>query len=526
MSPHEILRRYQEYPILHIREIQGVETLEEYQIKKIFDPIMSHSRVSIRACHNVGKTFSLSKVVLHIGSCFPGSKIITTAPSMHLVKKLLWSEIRAGYRKSKVPLGGKLLDGACEWQLSDDWFALGMSPQDDAEGDGGSQGSTSTFQGFHSSEGMVVIIFDEATGVKPKRWIQAEGMMTQPRVKWIAIGNPTDPSSDFAKTFKDPLWFNSHISCFDSPNLPANGFFTIEDVEREIAYLRTLSDAEVRRRLMSYKHVNHYLLTAEAVIGLAFRRGIDSPIFVGKMLGNFPDQDQFVFIPLSVVEAAQRRTYEPKETDDRYFGIDPARFGTDETIITRIDGWQVTEKMVIQKFDGEEIAGAFIKMVRDLPRRRNEILHIDGTGIGASALDFIRKARRDGNLPRNLRIVDVQFGRSCEDPEDDKLYANEKARMFDLLGKDMKKDLCLPNETIYQEELPGIRYKFDGKGRYIVESKDDFKKRTGLSSPDTSDSLALANLGRHGSDKIGRFEGGKATGGRSFVGSTRNGDQW
>ena len=37
----------------------------------------------------------------------------------------------------------------------------------------------------------------------------------------------------------------------------------------------------------------------------------------------------------------------------------------------------------------------------------------------------------------------------------------------------------------------------------IIESKDDYKARTGLSSPDEADALALANFGRYYGHKIG-----------------------
>jgi phage terminase large subunit len=530
----EALIYYQQNPVVHIQEIQGVGTLEKYQIEKIIHPIRDNKRVAIRACHNVGKTFTIAKVILWIGSSFPGSKIITTAPSAMMVKKLLWSEIRSGHRKSKIPLGGKMLE--VEWKIEDDWFVIGISPDDGGESSDGTQGTTSTFQGFHSPEGMVVLAFDEATGVSAKRWIQAEGMMTQPLVKFIAIGNPTSPSSPFAQCFKDPTWYKSHISCFDSPNLPANGFHNVEDIDREVAYLKTLSDIDVMKRLESYVHVNHYLLTAEWVVSLALRRGTTSPVFVSKALGDFPDQDDHVLIPLSVVERSQRRKYEPLDADPRYLGIDVARQGSDETVLTLIEGWQVIDVCVVSKFDGEAVAGEAIRMIMDRPRRRTEAIQVDGTGVGSSVVDFLRVAIRDGTLPKHVVLNDIQFGEGFKDTddeadreEDERLYTNKKAKMFDCLAEDMKENLCIPPDNIYQEELPGIKYKFDKKGRYILESKDDYKSRTKLGSPDHADSLALANFGRHVIGQVGSFSEAmkKAAASRSPVASSlRSGDQW
>lgn len=522
---------FQKDPVLHLKEIQGVESLHAYQQDKILLPILHNDRVAIRACHDVGKTFTLAKVVLWLGSCFPGSKIITTAPSWLQVEKLLWSEIRSGHRKSKIPLGGRML--TTEWKIADDWFSIGISPKDDGQGDG-SQGTTSNFQGFHAP--LVVVIFDEATGVSPKRWIQAEGMMTSHHVKFIAIGNPTSKASPFYQCFKDPAWYKSHISCFDSPNMIANGFTCIDDVNREVAYLRTLSDAESRTHIAKYECPFPYLLTAKWVIELARKRGVDHPLFQGKALGEFPDEDDHVVIPLSVVETSQRREYEPIETDSRYIGVDVARFGSDETIITRIEGWKVVEKRVVSKRDTTEVTGEVVRMLKDLPRRREEVVCVDGTGIGAGVVDQLKERTEDGTLPPMITIVEVNNGEGFDKEFDEQKkqdlkshFVNKKAWMFDLLSKDMKEHLVIPPDMIYQEELPGIRYSYDSRGRMEIESKDKFKARTGLGSPDTADSLALANFGRHVSGQIGSFtemvKKSHQTR-RPIASGLRSGDQW
>jgi hypothetical protein len=538
VTPEEaalLAERYQQDPVAHLMEVQGVESLEDYQRDKILLPIWRNERVAVRACHNVGKTWTIAKAVLAIGSTFTRSKIITTAPTFTQVEKLLWSEIRAGHRRSKIPLGGRMLN--VEWKIEDDWFALGVSPDDGSESSDGSQGGTSSFQGYHSAEGLVAIVFDEATGVSAKRWIQAEGMMTQPRVKWIAIGNPTSPSSPFAQCFKDPAWFKSHISCFDSPNLKANNFNNVDDIRIEVAYLRTLTDAEILRRLNSYKNVNPYLLTAKWVVALALRRGVDSAVFISKALGDFPDEDEHVLIPLSKVDAAQRRTYEPKPEDGRYIGVDVARYGMDETIITRIEGWSTTERRVISKRATTEVVGEIIVMITALPRRQIEVIVIDGTGIGAGVVDQLRERVRDGVLPPHIKIVEVNFGETADDEVGPKevaekkpseRYVNRKAQMFDLLATDIG-ELTLPPDTVYQEELPAIQYKYDSKGRMKIESKDEFKSRTGLGSPDTADSTALANFGRHVTARVGSFtEAMKLAAERSspIASSLKSGDKW
>src|SRR5688500_441905 len=85
--------RFRRDPVYHVEKVQGVRTLEGYQ-KMILDTVALYERVVIAACHDVGKTFTLSKAVLWFTSTFRGAKVISTAPTYNQVKRLLWSEIR------------------------------------------------------------------------------------------------------------------------------------------------------------------------------------------------------------------------------------------------------------------------------------------------------------------------------------------------------------------------------------------------------------------------------------------------
>jgi hypothetical protein len=81
--------------------------------------------------------------------------------------------------------------------------------------------------------------------------------------------------------------------------------------------------------------------------------------------------------------------------------------------------------------------------------------------------------------------------------EDRENYTNFKSKMFDLLAIDIKNSIKLLRDNIYKKQLPTIRIVPDGKGRLKVESKEDYKARTGETSPDESDSIALANFARY-----------------------------
>ncbi len=513
-----IIDRCKSDPIFHIEEIQGCETLEAYQ-KRIIRAIWEHDRTSIRSCHDMGKTFVAARVVLAFGSTFEDSKIITTAPTFNQVKRLLWSEIRSGFRKSKYPLGGEML--TTEWKMTDDWFALGFTSRGDG-GDSDGQGTASGFQGFHAKH--ILILFDEATGIPRSIWNQVEGMLTSANVKFVAIGNPTSRQSEFFKCFRDPGWHKLKLSCFDSPNLIASGITDTELLKDEVKLVKSMPDEEAQLRLSSYKVVKPQLLATKWVVSMAIKWGITHPLFVSKVLGDFPEEDDNVLMSLGAVERAQIRWENLPELQKkpgmacttRSVGVDCARYGPDKTVITMLEDNVQTFRKVLPKTSIPEIIGEVTGLMMTLPRVKREVIVVDGTGLGGGVVDgLLLNVGGDKPLRSNVEIREIQFGAGCDDEESKKDFINIKAHMYSELSKGIE-DLAIMPESIYLEELPTIIYRFTPKGQMAIESKDEYKTRTGMGSPDDSDALAMANFGRVNIGAAGVFT-------RDLIAKSRNG---
>lgn len=504
---HIALKKWQEDPARFFTDVLGIDSLESYQ-SDILSNISRYDRVAISACHDVGKSWTLARVVLWFVTCFPYSKVITTAPTFNQVKNILWSEIRSAYSRSKFPLGGKM--NQTEWQVTQegDWFALGFTPRNELSGESG-QGSQSSFQGFHAP--YILIVFDEATGIPHPIWTMTEGMLTSGNVKFVAIGNPTSRNSEFYKCFSSPDWAKVKLNCFNSPNLIANGITDLESLKKEIDYVRSLPDPEAAERLRSYRVLKNYLLSLKWVVSMGLPRkwGVEHPLFVSKVLGEFPQDSDGTLIPLGAIESSQLRIAYPSGSDRKTLGVDVARFGSDATVITALHGKKFLKRQSLIKQDTNQVVGAILHMARELGGV--DIIVVDETGVGGGVVDLLNAARIDDTLSRNTEVRGVQFGASCEDESDREKFVNLKARMFRLLADDLKAEdgLCLPPENeggdVYLDELPTLLYYFDNKGRMRIESKDDYKKRTGRKSPDDSDSLALANYGRYDEVTVGRF---------------------
>lgn len=521
-SPSEyaaLHKRAQNDPVFFFEQILGV-TLEEYQ-RAALRTIWENERTAISACHDLGKTWLLARVVLDFTSVFPFSKVITTAPTFNQVKNILWAEVRTAYSRSKYPLGGTMLQ--TEWQVTKegDWFAMGFTSKIGASSGGEGQGTDSSFQGFHAPH--VLVVFDEATGVHPSTWTMAEGLLTSANVKFVCIGNPTSRNSPFFKCFSNAAWAKVQLSCFDSPNLRANGITDIDALKTELKVLRELPEGERLERLRSYKVVRPWLLTTSWVMAKALEWGLTHPLFVSKVLGQFPAEGDRVVIPLGLVEEAQARHWETESPEigaRKSLGVDVARYGSDSTVLTYLHGHKHVGVKVLVQRSTTEVAGEVMQFcaLNGWP----DCILVDATGLGAGVYDLLVQNQNDGLIPGEVELVEIHFGAGLEDDTDRARFANLKAKMFDLLGKAMREGLTLPPDDVYLDELPTIEYFFDSRGRLRIESKDEYKARTGRRSPDHADSLAIANYGLHVSQNSGSFVSyANASGGTTLAGSLR-----
>lgn len=498
-------------PAHHIKYLQGVNTLHDVN-HKIIQPVRDFQRVAIRACHGVGKTFTMSKLLLWFMSTHFPCKGLTTAPTNRQVNNLLWSEIRRGHRESKIALGGSVYETPM-WKIRDDCFAVGYSPEKEKAESREGESSKSSFQGMHSDN--MIIIIDEATGVRPDIWDQIEGMATSGNVKLIAIGNPTTKNCTFYECFQSRLWEKVSLTCFDSPNLRLNGVKNKDDLMREYDKISKMSDHELRHRIATYRIFAPGMLTLNWVMQMALPEewGIQSIPFQTRILGEWPEIEADCFFPSYIVDEAMGRARKPVTVEgqsypwqSRYYGIDPARFGDDKTVITVIQDY---EQRIRREMAGKDLiqqANVLCEMVNNLQRVPDEKILIDATGIGSGLVDIMKERQQMNIIPQTIHIVEIQFGESPENDSDtidlrekDKArYKNKKAKIIDLLAKDMQNDLVITQGgEVYQREMPTIIYFYNSKGQMEVESKEDYKKRTGRNSPDSTESFAIANYGRH-----------------------------
>ncbi len=219
-------------------------------------------------------------------------------------------------------------------------------------------------------------------------------------------------------------------------------------------------------------------------------------------------------VKMAYVEAAQERQVNIASDDIRSIGVDVARYGDDKSVITELVGEKQVEMKEYPTNSITELVRHTMSVINNGDASRRTVVLIDSTGLGAGVYDGLLEKQADGDIDSEVEFLEIHFGSSPvlssdEDPEQiekiKKRFFNLKARMFQLLANDLRDCLEIYNDKDYLKELPTIKIKPNTKGKLQIESKEDYKKRTKLNSPDKSDSLGLANLGRYVNITYGSF---------------------
>src|SRR5208337_4702583 len=178
-------------PVLFANKILGIN-LWELQAE-ILRSVASRRRTAVKACHAVGKTFTLAIAALWWLARYPDGIVLTTSPTQRQVRTQLWSEIHRIVDHARVPFPKLKMT---EFKFRDEEnFALGFSTN-----------QTENFQGYHGKH--VLIIADEAPGIESGIWDAIAGTMAGGKVHLLMAGNPTIPSGAFFDAFNSErgLW--------------------------------------------------------------------------------------------------------------------------------------------------------------------------------------------------------------------------------------------------------------------------------------------------------------------------------
>ena len=185
-------------PQWFMRSVLGQNPWEKQN--EIVASILQDRRVAVRGCVSSSKTHAGAMAVLAWLNAFFPSRAFTMAPSYRQVENNLWSEIKTMHRRAKIPLGGKLMEGA-ELKWAHDWFGLGFSTKD-----------PEMVHGLHGPNDLLVI--DDAHGVDIKLFDEVENMMAGGNTHILLLYNPVSLTGLTYECAHDQshLWTNIKIA--------------------------------------------------------------------------------------------------------------------------------------------------------------------------------------------------------------------------------------------------------------------------------------------------------------------------
>jgi Terminase large subunit, T4likevirus-type, N-terminal len=465
----EFVKKVIKDPVLFATHVLGVD-LWPREIE-ILRSLKNNRRTAIKACHAVGKTFTLAVGALWWLARYPEGVVLMTSPTQRQVRTQLWLEIHRLAGAAKVPYP-KLNSTELKFRDENN-FAIGFSTN-----------QTENFQGYHGK--YVLIIADEAPGIESGIWDAIAGTMAGGKVHIVMAGNPTIPSGAFFDAFnKDrALWKCFTIDAFDSPNLKG---LNLEQLLRlDPAEGGPLDD-----------NPYSYLVTKRWVFEQyqSWWHGTESssPIWLSRVLAKFPDQAEDALIKQVWLERARLRVLDDLPNNcgaaPLYAGVDVGG-GQAETVVylcERVNNrWRI---VAMRAWRGEDTRGQVISFLNEY-RPRITLVRVDAIGIGYNFAWAVRDAR--------FPVKPINVGQTCESKpnlkENDpaRRFVNQKAQFYqnlaDLLERD-ELDGLTDEETIAQ--LAAIRFEIDSQGRLKIESKESARAR-GVRSPDRAEALMLA----------------------------------
>ena len=416
--------------------------------QEIARAVAGQRRVAVKSCHAGGKSWLMARLAawwLDTASRVGEAFVVTSAPTGKQVRAILWREINRAHAAGN-------LTGRCnqtEWWMpyqgadgsfKEELVAFGQKPQDM---------DPAAFQGIHAPR--VLVIFDEAGGIPVELWEAADSLIANEGSQIAVIGNPDDPTTEFANVCKPGSgWHVVQISAFDTPN------FTGEAIPADVAaQLIGRTWVEEKRR----------------------KWGEANPLWIAKVLGEFPQIADFGLIPIAWVKAAQERTLEPGLPVE--LGVDVGG-GRDKSVVYVRRGPVVRMANKDTNPDTMQTTGTVIQIMKDTGATKAKV---DEIGIGSGV---VARGKELGKP-----FVGVNVGRAAKNPEQ---YANRRAELaWGLRERFQGGDVDLdPADDDLAAQLCSIKTKPTSRGQVALESKDDYKKRMKTHSPDEFDAVMLA----------------------------------
>jgi hypothetical protein len=345
-------------------------------------------------------------------------------------------------------------------------------------------------------------VFDEVTHFTEAQvrflagWLRTEVVGQRCRV--LLTGNPpTDAEGEWVIDFFAP-WLDP-----EHPNPAKPGelrwFITVQENGKDV-------DREVKSRAPNFVDGRWIYPQSRTFIPA---RVTDNPFYMAtgydRQLDSLPSElrerlrdgkftrarqdSPWQIIPAAWVDAAVARWEAMTEPNMPLtaVGVDVARGGADETVISKVKGDWVAPLVAyagIDTPDGPTAAAAVVGTIGDT----DAPVGVDVIGVGSSCFDSLSATNLDAIA------LNASEGTDAKDRHGRLGFVNKRAEWWWRLREDLDPEaggmLALPPDKMLKRDLTTPRWKLTARG-IQVESKADIQKRLGR-SPDRADAVAYA----------------------------------
>ena len=406
----------------------------------ILKAVARSRRVSVAGCNGSGKDWAAARAAMWWIHTRSPAKVIVTGPTTRQVDDIVWNEIRAAYSRAPDTFPGRMYRTS-RYEIDDQSFALGFSTS-----------SPYNLQGFHSPNLMAVVT--EAHAV---RQMDMDAVRRLNPSCLLMTGNPFVAAGVFYDSHhsRRELYHTVQIGAADTPN--------IKEQRVVVPGMITQQDIEDRKE----------------------EWGEESALYVGSVLGKFPDNLDDAVVPLWAATEAAKRQMDPE--GPIVAACDVARFGHDKTVVIKRRGPVARIAWRARGQDTMKIAG----FLRNYCQSENvEELVVDDTGVGGGVVDRLREERLG-----KTRLVPFIGGQR---PNDETHFANRLAEVWWAMRTCyLARDLDTDDDSALIGQVSSRQYRLRSDGRIRLQSKESMYR-----SPDEADALAMTFATTRGGVKI------------------------
>ena len=402
---------------------------------------MDTLRQAVASGRGIGKSALVSWLILWMLTTRIGSTVIVSANSEAQLRSVTWGELT---KWTTMLINSHWWEISATKLMPAQWLTE-LVERDlkkgtrywAAEGKLWSEENPDSYAGVHNMDGMM-LIFDEASGIPDAIWSVGAGFFTENILDryWFAFSNPRRNQGYFFECF------NSKRDFWQTKNIDSR---TVEGTDKQV-YAQIIAEY-----------------------------GEDSPQAKVEVYGEFPSQGDDQFISPRVVDDAFARERHNDFTAPVVIGVDPARGGTDSTVIAVRQG---RDLIAIKRYHGDDTMTVVGHVIDAIEEYKPVLTVIDEGGLGYGILDRLVEQR--------YKVRGVNFGWKAKNQI---MWGNKRAELWGET-REWLKSASIKADRMLKNDLTGPKTKPDSSGKIFLESKKDMKSR-GLASPDAADAIAV-----------------------------------